>query len=706
MSSCSVVNGPDDLLAPPPGAGDDGLSCGDGTVEHDGACWPYDPTDETPPVTTATPPGGTVIAAPFYVLLESDEPATIYYTLDGSEPTTDSTSEVSPAEVFDIPDDGELKFFAVDLAGNEEAVNTAAYTIDQDPPGPVTDLGAVTGADVSLTWQNPGDADFAGVLVVRSGGLPSSFVPEPGTAYTEGQMVGGGQDVAFVGDASDFVDSAPRGGAGYYAVWAYDDVLNYSTLEQTVSDIVPVEIPQDGALEIDTSGLTVTVTKQPRDFFIEGGDVTYNPNSEELKFTLEVTSLVGRYVHNMKLATKSFSQGLIVAGTTGIFDNKPTMYFGPQSTPAGSSFSRTIKAAGVAGDPPIVNMTFELSEHPTARVGGGKRTNDPIGLSDTSGSGFGQGLNCPSQFMPVADGMRSQCNMGGGYLTADDRWLYVAFASHPVLLKYDMETLSPVLGVELSTDVGRALEVVPSPDGTHLYVTVQNGRHRRTGTSTSYIKTQGFNGDIELVKLATETLEVIDRVTLFTAATMGDARGLSITADGTQGAVALDRLSQVVHLDLENMVVLQAIDTTETRPRVATITPDGTSIYVFYNQSTDGEIFATSDYSSTTLPILAGGTSQRVGNAIFGPDGRLYLARKPFDGSSALVIFDPSDPVNLQTGLFPGNQLFAVTMGPDGQTLWGKTDGQIKAVDIATDMPILSQQAGTTPKGHHLSITR
>ena len=64
------------------------VSCGEGTVEHDGSCWPFDPNDETAPTTVASPPGGTVIEAPFYVLLESDEPATIYYTLDGSEPLT------------------------------------------------------------------------------------------------------------------------------------------------------------------------------------------------------------------------------------------------------------------------------------------------------------------------------------------------------------------------------------------------------------------------------------------------------------------------------------------------------------------------------------------------------------------------------------------------------------------------------------------
>jgi peptidoglycan/xylan/chitin deacetylase (PgdA/CDA1 family) len=63
----------------------------------------------------------------------------IYYTLDGSEPTTSSTVYTAP---FMLAGDTTVKFFATDQAGNAEAVQTQQLLIT---PFPVT---------VSLTWDD------------------------------------------------------------------------------------------------------------------------------------------------------------------------------------------------------------------------------------------------------------------------------------------------------------------------------------------------------------------------------------------------------------------------------------------------------------------------------------------------------------------------------------------------------------------------
>src|SRR5690606_24962374 len=68
--------------------------------------------DTSPPVITAVPPGGSY-NTPQNVTLLSDEPATIYYTTDGSEPTTNST--VYDAAII-ISENTTLKFFGVDAA--------------------------------------------------------------------------------------------------------------------------------------------------------------------------------------------------------------------------------------------------------------------------------------------------------------------------------------------------------------------------------------------------------------------------------------------------------------------------------------------------------------------------------------------------------------------------------------------------------------
>jgi N-acetylneuraminic acid mutarotase len=98
----------------------------DGTGSSGIATEVYSLFDTFPPVTTASPSGGTYSAAQS-VTLTSNETATVYYTLDGSTPTTGSM-------VYDgsvsIAADTTLKFFARDTAGNTEAVKTEFYTIN------------------------------------------------------------------------------------------------------------------------------------------------------------------------------------------------------------------------------------------------------------------------------------------------------------------------------------------------------------------------------------------------------------------------------------------------------------------------------------------------------------------------------------------------------------------------------------------------
>jgi hypothetical protein len=88
--------------------------------------------DHTPPYTTADPAGGTY-ASPVSVTLTSNESATIYYTTDGTEPTTSNYTDTgaSPLSGIDIPDNTTLKFFGIDGPGNEESVKTEVYVIEE-----------------------------------------------------------------------------------------------------------------------------------------------------------------------------------------------------------------------------------------------------------------------------------------------------------------------------------------------------------------------------------------------------------------------------------------------------------------------------------------------------------------------------------------------------------------------------------------------
>ncbi len=65
------------------------------------------------------------------MVLTANEPATIYYTTDGNDPTISSTQYTVPIV---ISADTILKFFAVDTAGNPSGIYTETYTIDTIAP--------------------------------------------------------------------------------------------------------------------------------------------------------------------------------------------------------------------------------------------------------------------------------------------------------------------------------------------------------------------------------------------------------------------------------------------------------------------------------------------------------------------------------------------------------------------------------------------
>jgi YD repeat-containing protein len=125
--------------------------------------------DTTPPVTTASPPGGMYNTAQAVTLTCNDGEGSgcdkIYYTTDGTIPTTSSPVYSSP---INITTTTTLKFFATDLAGNSETVKTETYTISTNIV--TVELKDNTGAPLSDGvvqyysggWQTFGTTDTSG----------------------------------------------------------------------------------------------------------------------------------------------------------------------------------------------------------------------------------------------------------------------------------------------------------------------------------------------------------------------------------------------------------------------------------------------------------------------------------------------------------------------------------------------------------------
>jgi hypothetical protein len=94
--------------------------------------------DTVAPTVTANPTGGQFTAAQSVVLTAS-EPAVIYYTIDGSTPTTATTTNGTSPVTVNVANSETLQYFAQDTAGNaglvaSEKYQIGAVTITQHPP--------------------------------------------------------------------------------------------------------------------------------------------------------------------------------------------------------------------------------------------------------------------------------------------------------------------------------------------------------------------------------------------------------------------------------------------------------------------------------------------------------------------------------------------------------------------------------------------
>ena len=157
----------------------------------------------------------------------------------------------------DLDDTGTLTYRLVArAAGGAAEVSSAPRSIvvqdpntDTTPPGPVTGLSVsgTTSSSVSLSWVDPGDADFAGVMVRRAVGATAPGSPSAGTLVAD-----------VVKPGTSVTDSGLAASTQYsYAVFAHDGVPNYATAKTvTVSTMVPSDTTPPGPV----TGLSVSGT--------------------------------------------------------------------------------------------------------------------------------------------------------------------------------------------------------------------------------------------------------------------------------------------------------------------------------------------------------------------------------------------------------------------------------------------------------------
>ncbi len=133
--------------------------------------------DSAAPSSSASVAGGAYTSAQSVTLSCDDGSGSgckaIYYTTDGGTPTTGSNVY---GGAIDVSVDTTLKFFAVDVAGNQESVRTVIYQIDTDAPTVSATPGGssvVSGTNVTLECSDSGSG-CAAIYYTLNGSTPDT----------------------------------------------------------------------------------------------------------------------------------------------------------------------------------------------------------------------------------------------------------------------------------------------------------------------------------------------------------------------------------------------------------------------------------------------------------------------------------------------------------------------------------------------------
>jgi hypothetical protein len=615
--------------------------------------------DGDAPSITASPPGGVMRAVPSVVTLFSDEPATIYFTTDGSPPTTSSTARPNVA-VIPITPGTRLRYFAVDEVGNSSTPDEQEYILDLDAPGVVEGLSeaGAGGGTIDVSWTNPTAPDLGSVILVRRVGQPPTFVPAPGESYQLNDTVGPGETVVYAGLAETHNDTPPARGFTYYAAFAGDGVGNWSVgrIVMHQGDLSLGNL--SGSISVGLDG-TVTVPSSPDDFDITVDAVTYDDATDTLVITVTLQSGAPRVMHTPKLVIDAVNEGavdLAFAGSVQL-DGDPTLLLGAESLEVGASVTRQLGFTGITGgtDPIVIDLT--VRSDPLLVVPGA--AGNSIDVIDSSGAG--QSGTIATDATTRANGPGGQRNTfyRSGVVSADGRRLYLGHANLPRVTTVDLSALTPTLGAFLEIDSldepwGRVTELALNSDGTALYVLLGEGVHKRPSSSL------GGNIAARLVMLDAHSLVELDRMEIFAPRNYVDgmARGFAISPDGSTAAVSvLDRHSggqpgSVYLIDLDSLTLIdtdggqggvQPLTTPNDYQRLRSVAfnGDGSELFVLATRKRELIRFTIPGYARTTLPASNGngGSSSRGGVLVGGPDGRIYEARR---SSGGLNIWDGS----------------------------------------------------------------
>jgi len=192
---------------------------------------------------TMSPSGGSITTDNNSITLSKSETGTIYYTVDGSTPTTSSSVYTTP---LTIGVSATVKAILKDTAGNEGAVNSKSFTITNNPTIKTLAGASVNGTTIATSTTNGATAvevlDIGGVDLTRY-----KYKLDSATTYTT------------VNDMTTNVDISSLESGSHTLKVQGGDAYNFQTTDTTVTFTVDNTAPTGLTINYDGNSTVTTV---------------------------------------------------------------------------------------------------------------------------------------------------------------------------------------------------------------------------------------------------------------------------------------------------------------------------------------------------------------------------------------------------------------------------------------------------------------
>jgi hypothetical protein len=284
--------------------------------------------ETTPPTVTASPSGGTYSSPQTVTLSGTDNSGgtvLIYYTTDGTSPTTSSPVYSSPIKVSATET---IKFFGVDPSGNSSAVQSQTYTINVLTVLVSDDFNRANNTTTpGSTNSYKGGTNKAWVVDSGTLGISSNQLYAPTTTGSRAHIDAGVSDakmevtVAAIGTEHDFYFRVNPTNPAQYLRYAYNTAgwfLQEQNSTFTTVTSFPGTLAAGDVIAIEAVGTTVKLSKN--------GTVIHTANLTDLQtntgFGLGFSgSTAGRY-DNFSITSSSTPN----TGGGGDVSARPTNY--------------------------------------------------------------------------------------------------------------------------------------------------------------------------------------------------------------------------------------------------------------------------------------------------------------------------------------------------------------------------------------------